>query len=160
MWWLFVSEALLHSWTSPFGFQTSVSQSNGRRGNTRQETRWTELVKTNKSSEQQLDFGISKLTVGLLWLCGSQTHMHAFVHMHTLAASASDICFHLAHSHPSPSSHSTLTLSLLLTEKQPAKASHSRQTAFDRRGCMRGIENNFTLVEWSPDAGPSSFYPQ
>lgn len=118
MWWLFVSEALLHSWTSPFDFQTSVSQSDGRRGNIQQQTRWAKVVKTSKSSEQQLDFGISKLTVGLLWLYGSQTHEHA------LAASASDICFHSSHSHLSPSSPSTLPLSLLLT----AKASHSRQT--------------------------------
>lgn len=156
MWWLFVWEALLHSWTSPFGFQTSVSQSNGRRGNTQQETRWTKLVKTNKSSEQQLDFGISKLTVGPFWRYGSQTHMHAFIRMHTLAASASDICFHSAHSHPSPSSHS-----LPSADWKAACQSFTLLTncAFDWRGCVRGIENNFMLVEWSPGAGPSSIYP-
>lgn len=143
MWWLFVSEALLHSWTSPFDFQISVSQSDGRRGNIQQQTRWAKVVKTSKSSEQQLDFGISKLTVGLLWLYGSQTHEHA------LAASASDICFHSSHSHLSPSSPSTLPPADCQSFTLPTNS------AFDWRGCVMSNENNSR----SSSEAQTSIYP-
>ncbi len=42
-----------------------------------------ESGKTSAGSEQQLDFGILKLTVGLLWLYGSQAHIRGGIRMHT-----------------------------------------------------------------------------